>query len=56
MRKTHLLQDSQEEALYGILGKALNMYIEKNSLPPHRLLRILTNMQLQIINQIDQEK
>ena len=51
-----ILKDSQEEALYLLLGKTLNQYIEKNPLPPVRLLRILINMQLQIMNRVEDGK
>lgn len=48
-----ILSDAREEALYNILGKALNEYIGKNTLPPYRLLRILINLQVQIISRVE---
>lgn len=48
-----ILKEAQEEALYNILGKALNSYIEKNSLPAYRILRVLMNMQIQIISKAE---
>ena len=51
---SNILQDAQEEALYNLLGKTLNQYIEKNPLPPVRLIRILINLQLQIVNKVEQ--
>lgn len=48
-----IIKDNREEALYNLLGKTLNEYITKNPLPPFRLIRILINLQSQIISRVE---
>jgi len=51
-----ILKDIKEEELYKVLGKSLNDYIDKNPLPPVRLVRVLLNLQLQITNRASEDR
>lgn len=50
-----IMADIKEEALYNILGKAMNDYIAKNKMESFRILRVLGNMSLQVINNFERD-